>query len=334
MDLSIWFITQETPIMKITELAEKAEKNGFEAVWFAEAWRETIVPLTAISMKTKTIKFGSGVGQIFPNNPTTLALQGTNLQELSNGRFIMGLGLSTPFVVENWYGSRYQRPLRQMRETIEVIKGIQTSKSGNRFSYDGELFKIKNYKLPIIMEKPFPVFMAAIGPKMLQLAGEIADGLVIGALHSPKYLSENVYPNLKIGAEQSGRDLSNLEIIYGQICSISHNRREAYDRARKSLMYTAQYPHYQRVMEQEGFGEEVKVISQALELRDYEKAANLITDKMVDHFTIAGEPDECREKILKYRDYPGMPMLTLIPFKVSEQEVIENMELIIDTFKK
>ncbi|WP_158555805.1 LLM class flavin-dependent oxidoreductase [Peribacillus glennii] len=334
MDLSIWLITQKTPISKVTELAQKAEGNGFDAVWFAEAWRETIVPLTAIAMKTNTIKFGSGVGQIFPNNPTTLALQGINLQELSNGRFVMGLGLSTPFVVENWYGSHYGRPLRQMRESIEVIQGIQASESGNRFSYDGELFKIKKYKSPVKMENPFPVYMAAIGPKMLQLAGEIADGLVIGALHSPRYLEENVFPNLKIGAERSGRDLTNLQMIYGQICSISHNKKEAYDRARKSIMYTAQYPHYQRVMQQEGFSEEVKVINQAIEQRDYEKAANLITDKMVEHFTITGEPDECREKLQKYQDYPGMPMLTLIPFRVSEDEVIQNMELILETFKK
>ncbi|WP_078427714.1 LLM class flavin-dependent oxidoreductase [Alkalihalobacterium alkalinitrilicum] len=334
MKLSLWLITQKTPISKVTELAEKAEKNGFDAVWFAEAWRETIVPLTAIAMKTKTIKFGSGVGQVFPNNPTTLALQGTNLQELSDGRFVLGLGLSTPFVVENWYGSHYGRPLRQMRESIEIIKGIQTSKSGNRFNYEGELFKIKKYKSPVELEKPFPVYMAAIGPKMLQLAGEIADGLVIGALHSPRYLSENVYHNLKIGAERSGRNLDDLNIIYGQICSISQNRKEAYDRARKSIMYTAQYPHYQTVMQQEGFTEEVEAISQALEQKDYDKAATLITDKMVDHFSIAGEPDECKEKLLRYSDYPGIPMLTLIPFKVSEEEVIDNMELILETFKK
>lgn len=334
MNLSLYLITKKTPINKLTELAERAEKNGFEAVWFAEAWRETIVPLTAISMKTKTIKFGPGVALVFPNSPTSLALQGSNLQELSNGRFIMGLGLSTPFVVENWYGGRYDRPLRQMRETVEIIKGIQASDSGNRFSYDGELFKIRKYQTPVSLEKPFPVYMAAIGPKMLQLAGEIADGLVMGVLHSPKYLSENVFPNLEIGAERSGRDLSQFQIIYGLICSISNKRKVAYNKAKKSLMYTAQYPHYQRVMKQEGFIEETEAVSKAIEQRDYEKAANLITDKMVEHFTVSGDPDECKEKLKRYRDYPGIPMLTLIPFKISEQEIIDNMELILDTFKK
>ena len=180
-----------TSVPEIAAWAADAEQRGVPAVWLSEAWRELAVPLTAVAAATHHIPIGAGVMQIFPAHPVLTALQAMQLQELSGGRFELGLGLGAGFVVERWFGVPYERPLRRMKEFVEVVRGVMDSRHGRPFSYAGEIFRVHKYTMPFGTELPdVPVSIAAVGPKMLELAGEVADGVILGAIHSPAYLAE------------------------------------------------------------------------------------------------------------------------------------------------
>jgi probable F420-dependent oxidoreductase len=311
---------RSTPVPGIAAWAADAERRGVPAVWLSEAWRELAVPLTAVASATRDIRIGAGVMQIFPANPVTTALQAMQLQEVSDGRFELGLGLGAGFVVERWFGIPYQRPLRRMKEFVEVFRGVIDSRHGRPFSYAGEIFKVHRYTMPFGAELPdVPVAIAAVGPKMLELAGEVADGVVLGAIHSPAYLAE-VRRRLAAGSDRAGRDAASIVVYAVSLCAASADREESRSIARGAITYTAQYPHYRQRMAEEGFGAQTDAIAAKVRAHEQEEALALIDDDMVDRFTISGTPAECRAAMSRISDEIDSVMLTMPPFRMDETE--------------
>lgn len=332
--LSAAFAFSSTPIAKTVEMAHHLERGGFERVWIEEAWREPVVPVAATVLGTSTIGVATGIAQIFPVNPVVVAQQAAQLHEISSGRFLLGLGLGASFVVERWFGTEYARPRTRAREFIEVVRGVLTSPDDGPFSYDGSIFKIHKYRLPFAERAPrVPIYLAAIGPRMQELVGEVADGIVVGALHSQRYM-EGMRERLEAGARRAGRDPDDIEVAWFLPFAVSNDSQRARDLVKWTLAYTAQYPHYQKVLEAEGFGEDAEQIFKLLRQRDFEGAHAAVPEDMVEQFAVAGTVDECRQQLRRYANYPGVPILTLIPFRVSEDEVVESLRLTADGFAR
>lgn len=325
--LSISLILAETPITEMVEISRHFEQSGVERVWLGEAWREPVVPITAMTVGTERIGVGTAVSQIFPVNPVIVAQQAAQLQELAGGRFALGLGLGASFVVERWFGVDPARPLRRAREFIEIVRGVLRSPEDGPFTYEGELLRTRKYKLPFAAEAvEVPINLAAVGPKMQELTGELADGIVVGALHSPGYIEET-RERLRTGAERSGRDPAELDIWVSITCCVDEDAEAARRQARRSLVYVAQYPHYQRVYEREGFGEIVQKIAGLVREKEMDKAEALVSDEMIERFCLAGTLAECREQLDRF-DYGGtIPVLHMVPFRTSEAEVVESLRL-------
>jgi probable F420-dependent oxidoreductase len=320
MSFGVTMAFGQTPVTGIARWAADCEEAGASSVWLGEAWRELAVPLTCTAMSTKHVRVGAGVMQIFPTHPILAALQAIQLQELSGGRFELGLGLGAGFVVERWFGVPYERPLRRMREFVEVARGAMASRAGEPFSYDGEIFRTRNYKMPFGSEAPdVPILLAAVGPKMLELAGEVGDGVVLGALHSPEYLQE-VRERLAAGAERAGRDPAGLTVHALVICAADADAEHARLLARASLAYSAQYPHYRRRLDDEGFGAAADQIGERVRAHDQEGALALIDDAMVDRFAVAGTPERCRAQLAELAGGIDEIKLTLVPFRIDETE--------------
>jgi alkanesulfonate monooxygenase SsuD/methylene tetrahydromethanopterin reductase-like flavin-dependent oxidoreductase (luciferase family) len=325
--LSAGFAFSSTPIATGVELALELERGGFERVWIEEAWREPVVPVAATTLGTTSIGVATGIAQIFPVNPVVVAQQAAQLDEISCGRFTLGLGLGASFVVERWFGVDYERPLTRAREFIEVVRGVLASPENGPFSYEGAVFNVRKYRLPFAERAPrVPIYLAAVGPKMQELAGEVADGIVVGALHSPRYM-ELVQERLATGAQRGGRSAADVDVAYFLPCAVSHDSARARELVKWTLAYTAQYPHYQKILVDEGLEDEVERIYRSLRERDFEGAHAAVTDEMVDRFTVAGTIDECRQQLRRYADYPGVPVLSLIPFRIGEDEVVESLRL-------
>lgn len=325
--LTASLIFKDSTVMEHVELAQAFEAGGFERVWLGEAWREPVVPATAMALQTSRIGVGTAVAQLYPVNPVVVAQQAAQLDELSGGRYVLGLGLGAAFVVERWFGVDAGRPLRRTREFLEIVRGVLASPERGPFTYEGELLRTKKYTLPFADRAPtVPIVLAAVGPKMQQLAGELADGIVVGALHSEGYVAET-RERLAAGAARADRDPSELELYFYLTCCVSADGDRARRLARRSLVYLAQYPHYQRVYEREGDGPVAHRIAELVRDRRMDEAEAAVTDDMVERFCVAGTPDECRDQLERFDAYGGVPVLHLVPFRIDEDEVRESMRL-------
>jgi alkanesulfonate monooxygenase SsuD/methylene tetrahydromethanopterin reductase-like flavin-dependent oxidoreductase (luciferase family) len=309
--------------LEMADLAQAAESSGLSRFVAMEAWRETVVPLSACALRTQRIRLGTGVMQIFPVNPVMVALQSSALQELSGGRFALGLGLGAAFVVPRWFGVPYERPMARMREFLEIVRGVHASAGATPFSYDGEVFTIRKYSLGDAPVPPVPLHIAAVGPKMLELAGELADGVMVGALYSPEHLVE-VRERLAVGAVRAGRDPAQVEVSYHLIAACDDDGDRARSLARRSITYCTQYPHYLKRFEAEGFGPLAEEIGQLVRAHENGAAEARVSDAMLERFAVAGTPAECLEQLRPHLAGDALPTLTLFPFRVSEQDVMAS----------
>lgn len=309
-----------TPVPEIAAWARDAERAGARSVWLGEAWRELSVGLCAAALTTEQVQLKAGVMQIFPAHPVLTALQAAQLQEVSGGRFGLGVGLGARFVVERWFGIPYERPLQRAREFIEVVRGVLASRRGQPFSYHGEIYGVSKYRMPFAAEQPdIPITLAAVGPRMLELAGELADGVVLGAIHSPEYLEE-VRRRLAIGAARAGRDPAQIQVHAFVVCAAAPESDQARQLARASLAYATQYPHYRRRLDAEGFGEEAERIARHVRAHEQEAALDAVSDSMLNSFAVAGTPGQCREQAAELSREIDDVLLTLVPFRIDERE--------------
>jgi 5,10-methylenetetrahydromethanopterin reductase len=297
-----WLLTPgKSDIREAVAHVARLEERGFERVWMGEAWREVIVQLGAMAERTSTIGLSSGILQIYPVNPVMIAQQAAQLWELSEKRFKLGLGLGAGFVIERWFGVPYERPLRRMREFLEVVRGVLRAPADGPFSYEGEIFRVHKYTLPF-MEEPadVPLYMAAIGPQMQQLAGEIADGCLTPSITTPafvRYSRDNVGGDIDLGCTV--------------VASIHESDRAAgRDGAREIAgMYLAN-----KVQNIQGSAdtlldlagieqEEIRPVAEAMEQGGRLAAKALVTDTLLDKCKpIAGTPDDCIAAIEEYRE--------------------------------
>jgi alkanesulfonate monooxygenase SsuD/methylene tetrahydromethanopterin reductase-like flavin-dependent oxidoreductase (luciferase family) len=314
-----------TPVPEIARWSRAAEDAGAATVWLGEAWRELAVPLCAAALATERVELGAGVMQLFPAHPLLAALQAAQLQEVSGGRFSLGVGLGASFVVERWFGVAYERPLQRAREFIEVVRGALASRRGEPFSYQGEIFRTHRYRMPFADDQPdVPILLAAVGPRMLELAGEVADGVVLGAIHSVAYLEE-VRHRLAVGAGRAGRDPAELRIHAFSLCAVTPERQAGRDLARASLAYSAQYPHYRRRLAAEGFAAEAEQIADRVRAHDQAAALSLVSDEMVDRFSIAGSSEDCLAAATALSQEIDQLVLTLVPFRIDEAEAARRV---------
>ena len=174
-----------------------------------------------------------------------------------------------------------------------------------------------------------PIHIAAVGPKMQELAGEVADGVIVGALHSPEYMEELGH-RIRTGAERARRDPATVEIRYFVPCAVADDGARARELARATVVYTAQYPHYRGVMEREGFAAEAGHIAELAREHRHADALYAVTDEMLERFVVAGTIDECRRQLRRYDTYPGSPVLFTVPFGVDESDTLESLRLIAD----
>ena len=199
--LGIFFTGLPAPMA--IDAAFRAEAAGYRSAWFPEiTFADAFGPATAAAMRTQRIELGTGVVGIWSRSAVTLALQAATLHQLSGGRLLLGLGVQARGYVEGWHGQQYRKPVTAMREFVTILRGLL---DGERVTFEGEIFSVRNFQLQMqLPEQRARIYVAANGPKMIQLAGELADGM-LGYFHSVEYVRDVVLPNLRIGADRAGR---------------------------------------------------------------------------------------------------------------------------------
>ena len=308
------------------ELSSQAEKNGFETVWVPEGGgRDSLTSLATIAMKTDAVKLGTGILPIFARTPTNTAMGAAGMAAVSDGRFLLGLGVGHAPTVESRDGIPFNQPMTRMRETIQIIKALL---SGEEVNFTGKQFKITGASMGAATPKTkVPIYIAALGPQMLEMVGELADGVLMNWT-AVDYLGEAI-GHIKRGAEKAGRDPNEIDIAGYVRVAVGDNLAESRVSLRRQVARYASNPFYRNFFAQTGFDKEMSAAAAALADGNLDKAADSITEEMQDQVAIVGTVEECRAALEKRRA-AGLQLPVIAPFAVgdnmaSHRHVIEAM---------
>ncbi len=289
------------------ELAKYAEEKGFEAVWQAESRlvRDAIVPMAAYAAVTERIKIGSGVINNWTRNIGLLAATFLTLDDLAPDRIICGIGAWWDPLAKN-VGIDRRKPLKAMRETIYVMRKLLNME---RVTFHGEFHHVDGIELDVVHgrrePRNVPIYIGATGPKMMELAGEIADGVVLNYCVPPEY-NDMAMEHLEIGACKAGRSVDDLDRPQLVVCSVDYDRQKALDGARALLtQYLAQQPHIAKAsgVKPEVVQEIQSILGWPATEEQIHKAMHLVPDDLVQRITASGTPEEVKAKVQEYIDH-------------------------------
>ncbi|MDP6709563.1 MAG: LLM class flavin-dependent oxidoreductase, partial [Alphaproteobacteria bacterium] len=247
---------------------------------------------------------------VYVRTVPTIAMSAATIDQLSGGRFILGLGSSHKVQVEPEHGVAYGKPITRTRESVEIIRTLLRE---GRVQYDGDTVKIENFDLWFQPRAPeIPIYLAAVFPKMTAVCGEIADGIIL--TRSTLKTGDEVRRNLAEGAARAGRDPSEIEVTTLLPTAVAETRGEALDLMRPGLaLYAGFFPRYNQLLAAHGFPDEAAAIAAAWAKGDREGAIAEVSDALVDATSIAGTAEECRERLEAYRQ-SGIDLPIISPF--------------------
>ena len=298
------YLQDAHPIREGMAFAQYAESKGFEAVWQAESRlvREATVPMAAFASVTNTIKVGSGVVDCWSRNPARLAATFSTLDDLAPGRVILGIGAWWDPLAQK-VGISRAKPLRAMREIVTAVRALLHNET---VTFNGEFVHFDGIELDYVYQerraKDVPIYVGATGMQMMELTGEIADGVVLNYLVSPDY-NKQALEALQNGANKAGRKIEDIDRPQLVVCIVHEDRQTALDMAREMVtQYLGQQPH---IMKASGVPQTLldkvgEVLTWPATHEQVAAASKLVPDEIVQMLTASGTPAEAREQVRHY----------------------------------
>jgi F420-dependent oxidoreductase-like protein len=294
------------------EFAVAAERIGVDSVWVPEVWGyDALTGLAYVAAQTSTLKLGTFVVQLGSRSPALLATSALSLQELSDGRFLLGVGTSGPRVMEGWHGVRFHKPVQTTRETIEIVRMISR---GDRLEHPGEIYPLPlpdssgAALKPQVRPREVPVYVAAMGPQNLRLTGEAADGW-LGNAFIPEAAEVFLGP-LREGAQRAGRMLADLDLVAPVAVEIYDDEASADAAARRhadgyaftiGAMGANGRNFYNDAFTRLGYGEEIGVVAELWQSGKREEARQAVPLDLGRLTNLIGTPAGIAERVRKYR---------------------------------
>ena len=309
MTLRIGMYGMTTGRAGLDEVVE-AERLGVDSVWVPEYWGyDAFTPLAAVAAVTDHIRLGTAIVQLGTRTPTMLAMTAMTLQNLSQGRFLLGVGASGPQVMEGWHGVPFGRPVRRTRETIDIIRRVT---AGDRLTYDGEI-----HRLPLpggegkalrsaVPPAHVPIYVASLGPANLRLTGAAADGWIGNSFFCES--ADVFFDQIRAGAESAGRSIADIDLTVSVACEITDDVEEAGRRHASGFAFTfgamgsASSNFYNDAFERQGFGEDVAEVQRLWLAGDREAAGARVPLEIGLRTNLIGPPEEIRRRLREYRD--------------------------------
>jgi len=322
-------------IAEVVELARAAESAGFESTWVAELERSAFVPAAAIAAATDRIRIGTAVALAFPRSPTVTALEARDLDELADGRFLLGLGTQVKRVVEARYSVAFEHPAEKLAEYARALRVVWAAGRGEPVTHEGRFYRITmpTFHGPAPRDRPdVPILFAAVGPLMSFTAGTVADGVIGHPLASPRYLAEVVRPAVAEGLESADRPGEACPLTASPLVAIGHEVDAARREAKLQIAFyatTSTYAGILRLHDREHLGRELR---RAFVRGDRERMVALVDDELCDAIAVAGRPDEARDRLAAWNGIADRLILAGPWYGVSEGRAPENALTIIETF--
>jgi probable F420-dependent oxidoreductase len=283
----------------VRTLAAAAERSGHDGVWATEEGTDPFLHAYAAAEATNTCVTGTGIAVAFARSPMTVAQTTWQLADVAEGRFILGLGSQVQAHIERRYSMPWHQPIDQMRDYVEALRAIWLSwRTGDRLDYHGRYYEHSlsaPFWTPHHHNHPIPVYLAAVGPRMLELAGELSDGVMLHPFSNRAYDEKVVRPQLELGLATGGRTLSQLAVgrplfmVMGDTDEqLDQRRREACEK----IAFYASTRSYAAVLDTVGFGDLQPDLARLAKAQRWDEMATLIDDEVLEHFAVVGSPEQ------------------------------------------
>jgi probable F420-dependent oxidoreductase len=323
------------PIAELAEQARLAEEAGFDAVWITDFNnRDAFVRMAACGAATTRIGIASGIAYAFARSPVLTAAAAADIDEITGGRVILGLGTGTKRMQESWYGLKFESPAPKAAEVIRLLRALWSAEGTKPFKFDGRFYKlaIDFYGRPNRVRSDIPVYLAGVNRVMVRTAGEVADGLVGHPLYSRRYLAEVVRPAVEEGLRRAGRERDAFDLAGYVITSISEDREQARAEARRQVAFYATTITYDPILDLHGWQAEKEGIRAAWRKFDVAAMQAAVSDEMLDQIAVAGTPDDCRAQLARYDGLLDHVLIYPPSFGVRAERVRENYRLMREVF--
>jgi len=298
MDLGNLALSLPIPpdVQTCIEWAKRAETLEYESVWISEgAGPDPFVLAAAVAQATSRVRIGIAVSPVYVRTPATIASAAATVSQLAPGRFILGLGSASESSIGRWHGLKFEQPQARVLETVEVVRAMLR---GQKVFYEGRSLRTHGFQLEVSPPVPVPIYVGALRPAMLEVAGEVGDGLIVNLF--PAEILPIMLEHVALGARRNGKDPRGLEIVCRQLIVVSTNRDSARETIRSELIRYFADPAYNKFAAWYGFAEEAAFIDEGFRRGDCNLARRGMSDRLVESVGIFGSLDECRERIASY----------------------------------
>jgi probable F420-dependent oxidoreductase len=276
------------------DVARRAENEwGYENIWLAETnGPDSFTLAGALATATSRATIGTAIVPVYNRTPAVLAMSAASLAQLSGDRFILGLGSSSHAIIESWNGVAFERPLGHVRDAVAIVR---QALAGEKTQHEGASLHSAGLRLGSLPAKPVPIYLAGLRPKMLALAGEIGDGLIINLF--PVTALPQILAAYRSGAEGASRDASKDEVVCRFQVAVTDDVPAARNLIRMAFAGYVAQPVYNAFFAWCGFEDEAKAVADAFARRDRAASTAAMSDDLVDRVTILGSAEQCREQI-------------------------------------
>lgn len=319
----------------------EAERLGVECVWSAESWgHDAVTPLAFLAARTSRIRLGSGVIQAGTRTPALVAMTAMSLASMSGDRFMLGLGVSGPQVIEGWHGIRFERPVQRMREIVDIVR---LATRGERLQYRGSAYELplpggegKALRSAAQPRPQIPIYLATLSPRSLEMTGEIADGW-LGTSFMPEH-ARVFFDHLAAGAARAGRTLADLDLQAGGVVAFGDDVERLIARRKPGLAFTLgamgsrQHNFYNDAFKRAGYADVAVEVQRRWLAGKRDDAAALVPDEMVMKANLLGTEEMVRRRIRAYRD-AGVTTLRVEPDTPVVADRIATLGRVVDLVK-
>jgi alkanesulfonate monooxygenase SsuD/methylene tetrahydromethanopterin reductase-like flavin-dependent oxidoreductase (luciferase family) len=290
------FISTGRSLDGAVERVRLAESLGYESVYVTHiAGRESLTVLTAYALATSRIRVGTGVVPIYTRTPATMAQTAATIDELSGGRLTLGLGVSHRAIVEGWHGQSIDHPVAEMREYASIVRAVLRGEPPPA----GEKWNTGFHLVGLDPRPELPLYIAALSPAMLRLAGELGDGVLLW-LCSPRYIRDVVVPEVTAGRERAGKSMEGFDIVPAVPAALTGDPAGAWAAMRRDLLPYFGLPFYRAMIERSGFGADIAAYDGAG--GDVDAMQTAISGDFLEQLTAVGDEAGVRAGIQRYRD--------------------------------
>lgn len=327
------------PLQAIGPLAQAIEERGFDSVWATETSSSAFLQAALASQATTRVRVGTAIALAFPRSPGIAAMTAADLDELSGGRFALGLGTQVRRVNEQRFSTPFEHPAARMKEYALAVRAFYGGYFGEEPHLQGRFYTVTMAPWPRVIppvRRSVPILFAAVGPGMLRAAGEVADGVLGHPLTSPRYIEEVVAPAIARGAAKAGRPPGAVELVQNVMVAISDDRQQARREVSRQIGFYATTPAYEPVLALHGFEGLQRDLRRAYADRDMDRLESLVPGEMADTYALWGTAEEVREKARRFEgpqgDLVGELLLAGPWYRVHPARLLENHLAILEAF--